>query len=131
MASCIRQGRFSGKLKMRWSTLEDYAPEARQKVVRWKDDMKSSKKALSATYKALKSTVAGGDFPDEQALAAFREASRRFAAFADPEWQEAMDEYMDHLDNLERAVKDRQREVLEHEMRDVQARMKACHKAYK
>ena len=53
------------------------------------------------------------------------------ARFADPEWQEAMIEYQDHLENLRRAVENKQLEVAHHEVRELRARMKACHREYK
>ena len=49
----------------------------------------------------------------------------------DPEWQEAMIEYQDHLENLKRAVENKQLEVVHHEIRDLRARMKSCHRDFK
>jgi hypothetical protein len=40
---------------------------------------------------------------DESILEAFINHSNEMARFADPEWQEAMIEYQDHLENLKRA----------------------------
>ena len=48
-----------------------------------------------------------------------------------PEWQEAMIEYQDHLENLKRAVENKHLEVVHHEIRDLRARMKACHRDFK
>ena len=41
------------------------------------------------------------------------------------------DEYQDHLENLKRAVENKQLEVVHHEIRDLRARMKACHRDFK
>ena len=86
---------------------------------------------MAADYKVLEKTIAGGGFPDESILEAFINHSNEMARFADPEWQEAMIEYQDHLENLKRAVENKQLEVVHHEIRDLRARMKACHRDFK
>jgi hypothetical protein len=53
------------------------------------------------------------------------------AEFAEPEWQEAMHEYMDHLANLKRAAAANRFEAVAHELRDLRARWKACHRDFK
>ena len=50
---------------------------------------------------------------------------------AEPEWQEAMHEYLDHLENLKRAVQRQQRDDVEHELRDLRTRWVACHREFK
>jgi XXXCH domain-containing protein len=72
-----------------------------------------------------------GEFPPKTSVDDFVETSQIFAKAADPEWQEAMDEYMDHLENFIRAVGERHFDVMLHEIRDLQYRMKACHKEFK
>jgi hypothetical protein len=42
-----------------------------------------------------------------------------------------MEEYMDHLENFIRAIEQQQFEVMLHEIRDLQYRMKACHREFK
>jgi hypothetical protein len=42
-----------------------------------------------------------------------------------------MQEYLDHLANLEHAVANRQQEVMLHELRDLQACMSSCHREFK
>ena len=51
--------------------------------------------------------------------------------FAEPEWRNAMKEYMDHLANLQRAAAANQLEVVAHELRDLAARWAACHRDFK
>ena len=126
-----KKGRIETKLKWRWSTLGDYDPADREEVTRWQDSFKALKKRMAAEYKALEKAVASGDYPDEAVLEEFIEHSNEMARFADPEWQEAMIEYQDHLENLKRAVQNRQLEVVHHEIRDLRARMKACHRDFK
>ena len=72
-----------------------------------------------------------GGFPDDRTLGDFVETSRAFAALADPDWAMAMQEYLDHLANLEHAVANRQPEVMAHELRDLQAGMTSCHREFK
>ena len=50
---------------------------------------------------------------------------------AEPEWQDAINEYMDHLENLKRAVEKQQLEVVAHELRDLKSRWIACHRDFK
>ena len=126
-----KQGRIETKLKWRWSTLDDYEPAAREEVTRWQGRFKTLKKRMARQYKMLEKAVAGGGYPDEAILDEFISDSNEMARFAEPEWQEAMIEYQDHLENLKRAVANQQLEVLHHEIRDLRARMKSCHRDFK
>jgi len=126
-----KKGRIETKLKWRWSTLDDYSPSAREEVARWQESFKTVKKRLAKEFKALQNQVEGGSLPQAETLAAFVEDSERMADFADPEWQEAMNEYMDHLANLKRAVQRRQLDDVAHELRDLRIRWKDCHRDFK
>jgi len=126
-----KKGRIETKLKWRWSTLSDYDPVDREEVTRWQDSFKTLKKQMATEYKLLEKAVAGGGYPGEAILEEFITHSNEMARFADPEWQEAMIEYQDHLENLKRAVENKQLEVVHHEIRDLRARMKACHRDFK
>ena len=126
-----KKGRIETKLKWRWSTLSDYDPVDREEVTRWQDSFKTLKKQMATEYKLLEKAVAGGGYPGEAILEEFITHSNEMARFADPEWQEAMIEYQDHLENLKRAVANKQLEVVHHEIRDLRARMKACHRDFK
>ena len=53
------------------------------------------------------------------------------AKFAEPEWQAAMDEYIDHLGTLKQAVQQNQYEIVQHEIRDLKNRMAQCHQDFK
>jgi XXXCH domain-containing protein len=118
-----KKGRIETKLKWRWSTLADYDPSSREAVARWQESFKSIKKRLTKEFKALQGAVRDGNLPTVEALAEFVKDSERMAEFAEPEWRQAMHEYMDHLANLQRAV--------EHELRDLAARWVACHRDFK
>ena len=126
-----KKGRLVAKLSWSWSTLKDYDSASREEVNRWQGDLKTVKKRLGAAFKALQQATSQGAFPDDRTLGDFAESSRAFAAMAEPDWENAMQEYLDHLANLEHAVAGRQQEVMLHELRDLQNCMAACHREFK
>jgi XXXCH domain-containing protein len=126
-----KKGYLAARLNWSWSTLGDYDGAAREEVRRGQDSMKTVKKRLGADFKALQQAVTQGGFPDTRTLDKFAASSRAFAALADPDWATAMQEYLDHLANLEHAVANRQQEVMLHELRDLQACMSSCHREFK
>jgi XXXCH domain-containing protein len=126
-----KKGRLVAKLSWSWSTLTDYEPAARHEVSRRQGDMKTVKKRLGAAFKALQQAVGQGAFPDDRTLQDFAEISRAFGAMAEPDWADAIQEYLDHLANLEHAVANRQQEVMLHELRDLQNCMSSCHREFK
>ena len=126
-----KKGRLNAKLSWSWSTLKDYDHVSREEVNRWQGDMKTVKKRLGAGFKALQQAVSQGAFPDDRTLGDFVAISRAFAAMAEPDWENAMQEYLDHLANLQHAVANRQQEVMLHELRNLQNCMAACHREFK
>jgi len=126
-----KKGHLGAKLSWSWSTLTDYDPASRHEVGRWQDDMKTVKKRLGAAFKALQQAVSQDAWPDDRTLEDFVASSRAFAAMAEPDWETAMQEYLDHLANLEHAVANRQQEVMLHELRDLQNCMATCHREFK
>jgi len=126
-----KKGHLGAKLSWSWSTRGDYDPAARQEVSRGQESLKTVKKRLGADFKALQQTVNQGGFPEARTLEDFAATSRAFAAMAEPEWATPMQEYLDHLANLEHAVANRQLEVMLHELRDLQNCMATCHREFK
>ena len=126
-----KKGRIDTKIKWRWSTLAEYDPAAREEVIAWKESWDSVKKNLSRSFKVIQKTVADGNMPDAEALADFVGQSREMAKYAEPEWQAAMDEYIDHLGTLKQAVEQNQFDVVQHEIRDLRNRMMQCHRDFK
>jgi XXXCH domain-containing protein len=126
-----KKGRIETKLKWRWSTLADYEPSAREEVTRWQESFKTLKKRLAKEFRLLQDAAQSGRIPAEAALHDFVNDSKRMAEFAEPEWQDAMNEYLDHLANLQRAAAEKQFEVVEHELRDLKNRLIACHQDFK
>ena len=126
-----KKGHLTAKLHWSWSTLGDYHEATREEISRGQESMKTVKKRLGAAFKALQQAVSPGGFPEARVLEEFAAASRAFAALAEPEWETAMQEYLDHLANLTHAVANRQQEVMLHELRDLQAGMSSCHREFK
>ena len=126
-----KKGRIGLKINCRWSTLAEYSAQDREKIVYWRDSMKKVKKRMGTSFKEIIKLTDEGKFPETGSVDDFVNTSRIFAESADSEWKDAMDEYMDHLENFVLAVKGQQFEVMLHEIRDLQYRMKACHKEFK
>jgi XXXCH domain-containing protein len=126
-----KKGSLVLKLKCRWATLEEYHPEAREPVVRWQESFKTLKKRLGVQFKGLHQALAQGNFPEAKALTEFVADSQAMAKMGEPEWQEAMQSYMDHLANLTRAVAARDLAAAKHEMADLQTAMAVCHREFK
>ncbi len=127
-----KKGRFTAKLKWQWSTLDGYPEEDRREIAQWKESFKTVKKQLNASFKNLLRQAREGDgLPDPGTLAQFVAQSYAFARHAEPEWRDAMDEYLDHLGNLERAVREGRPETVAHELRDIKSRVAACHREFK
>jgi XXXCH domain-containing protein len=126
-----KKGHLAAKLSWSWSTLGDYDRAAREEISRGQDSLKTVKKRLGAAFKALQQALSQGGWPEARTIEDFVAASRAFAAMAEPEWETPMQEYLDHLANLEHAVANRQQEVMLHELRDLQVCMSSCHREFK
>lgn len=126
-----KKGRLILKLKCRWETLAEYKPEAQEPVVRWQESLKTLKKRMGSQFKELQGAVSQGKFPDPQTLATFVADSQAMAKMAEPEWEEAMQAYLEHLAALERAVASRDLEAARHEVADLRTAMVTCHREFK
>jgi XXXCH domain-containing protein len=126
-----KKGRLVAKLSWSRSTLGDYDRASRDQVSRGPDSLKTVKKRLAAGFKELQHSAGQGAFPDDRTLKDFLASSRAFAALAEPDWQAAMREYLDHLANLQQAVARRQPEVMLQELQALQDGMTACHREFK
>ena len=119
------------KLKCRWATLAEYHPEAREPVARWQESFQTLKKRLAAQFKGLQQALSQGNFPDAKTLADFAKDSQAMAEMGEPEWQEAMQSYLEHLAALKRAVTARDLDAARHEMADLKTAMTVCHREFK
>lgn len=126
-----KKGRFTSKIKIRWSSLADYDAAAKDEVTQWEASFKTLKKRMAGQLKALQKDADAGRYPEKNTLMDFVRDSLEMARTADPDWQDPMVEYLDHLENLQRATENRQIEVVRHELRDLRNRMQQCHREYK
>jgi XXXCH domain-containing protein len=126
-----KKGYIKAKISLSWPTEQDYDQAAKKELAEWKESMKEVKKRLTGSYKKVLQAAEQGQFPDQQVMDEFTKSSQDLGKLADPEWQEAMQIYLDHLDNLQRAVGNHDRETMLHELRDLQIRMTDCHRDFK
>ena len=126
-----KKGRFEAKLKFRWSTLKDYDKDARKELDDWRGSMKLIKKRMSSAYKKISRTLKDPQFPEQTDLEALMESSQAFSRLADSDMEDAMKEFMDHLENLKQAKESGLLNVVEHEVRDIGNRMRNCHREFK
>jgi XXXCH domain-containing protein len=97
----------------------------------WQESLKTLKKRMGSQFKELQGAVSQGKFPDPQTLATFVADSQAMAKMAEPEWEEAMQAYLEHLAALERAVASRDLEAARHEVADLRTAMVTCHREFK
>lgn len=126
-----KKGRISYRLSCQWSTLGDYDTAERDKVDQWKLSLKSVKKELSTAFNKLNQDVKTSGLPSERTVKQLTDSSVAMKQLADPEWSDAMDIYMDHLENLNHAAESGQKEVVLHEVNDLRNCMRSCHKEFK
>jgi XXXCH domain-containing protein len=126
-----KKGYIKAKISLSWSTEQDYDQAALADLKKWQGSMKKVKKRLNASFKKLYHEAEQGRFPDQQTLNEFVESSRSLAQLADPDWQEAIQIYLDHLESLERAVASQEFPAMYRELRDLQACMVECHRDFK
>lgn len=134
-------GKLGLKLKARWPQVQvlgkppvhPSAPPPRPVVLPSKAparSFKEIKKRLAQVFGLLKKLAAQGDLPPLHLVTEFLVLSQESARFAEPAWQAPMQEFLDHAANLERAHAQGHLELFAHELRDLEARMRACHEEY-
>lgn len=126
-----KKGKITAKLKWQWSTLTDYNQRALQEIKEWQTSFKAVKGRLTAAFKELQHQASQGQLLSAAVLRDFVEGSQALAKLGEPDWEEAMREYLDHVNNLQLAVEKRQLELVRHELRDLAACMAACHREFK
>ncbi|MCU0588140.1 MAG: hypothetical protein MUF52_08280 [Syntrophobacteraceae bacterium] len=130
----LKEKKHSVACKLEWSRGApegQRAPGGRPEVPSPPGSFRHVKKDLARAFRAIKAAVSEGGTPDEGLLAEFEGLSRAFAARAEPEWERAAREYLGHMENLFRSLRDGRREAAMHEIQDLQARMVSCHRDYK
>ena len=126
-----KKGMITAKLKWQWPTLTEYDQTALQEVQEWKTSFKAVKGRLATAFKELQQQASQGQILSEVVLHDFVEGSQAMANLGEPEWQRALQEYLDHVHNLQLAVENGQLELVRHELRDLAARMADCHREFK
>jgi XXXCH domain-containing protein len=126
-----KKGRITAKLKWHWPTLGEYDQGALQEIQDWQASFKTVKGRLTRAFKELQRQASQGQPLEEGPLRDFVESSQAMARLGEPEWQGAMQEYLDHVGNLQLAAENRALELVRHELRDLAARMAACHREFK
>lgn len=121
------------KVKLRLAFPVQAAPDAAQaeESARRQMSFKEVKKQLAAAFGELMKAATSATLPQESRVQTYLELSAQFARHADPAWGAEMQEYLDHVENLRLAFQNRQVEMFRHELRDLQNRMKICHRDFK
>jgi len=122
-----KKGCVNAKVRFRWSVLDEYDEKTRAKMLRRQRDFKEVKNQLAEVFSELLNLAQLWVLPAESKVMRFVELSKEFAGFADPDWESEYQEYMGHVDNLYAAVKDRNLDVFERELRDLKVLVKSCH----
>ncbi|MCX5887994.1 MAG: GAK system XXXCH domain-containing protein [Deltaproteobacteria bacterium] len=126
-----KKGRVNAKVRFRWTVLNEYDEKTRAKMVRQQEDFKELKKQLAEVFGELLKSAEQEVFPAESKVMKFVELSKEFFGLTDPDWESEMQEYLDHVENLHLALKNKQIEMFHHELRDLKVRVKACHQEYR
>lgn len=121
------------KVKMRLAFPVQTAPDvaAGEELARRQLGFTEMKKRLGASFGELVKASASSVLPEASRVQAYLDLSAAFARQADPAWGAEMQEYLDHVENLRLAFQNRQVEMFRHELRDLQNRMKICHRDFK
>lgn len=126
-----KKGYIKARIEWAWPTAAEYAPPAQAELAQYQDSFKSIKKRLNETFKQVRQAASAGVFPPETTLAELVDRSRAFAKISDPDWHDAVEIFLDHLENLKRAVAAQDLEGMRHEVRDLAAGMGSCHREFK
>ena len=129
-----KKGRHAAKVSIKWLPPAYATPD----LVPCKDEglkqlasFKEVKKRLNGLFREFQKIAGQGEFPEEGKLQEFVALSREFDRFTEPEWQTEMQAYHEHVANLELAWKNRQLEMFQHELQDLQNQMISCHREHK
>jgi XXXCH domain-containing protein len=129
-----KKGRHAAKVSIKWLPAAYATPDlvpCKDEELKQLANFKEIKKRLAALFKELQKIAGQGDFPEVDKIQEFLEAAREFHRFAAPEWQTEMAAFLEHAANLELAWKNRQLEMFQHELRDLQTQMVTCHREHK
>ena len=123
-----KKGCVNAKVRFRWSILDEYDEKTRAKMVRRQREFKEVKNQLAELFSELLDLAQLWILPAESKVMRFVELSKEFSGFTDPDWESEYQEYLNHVNNLYSAVKNRNLDVFERELRDIKVMVKSCHR---
>ena len=126
-----KKGRFEAKVKLRWSTLENYDNLGKKEVDHYKDSLKTVKNRMRSAYRKITQDARSNQLPKSADIDELFNSFQIFSGLVDSDLEEAVKEYLDHLENLKQAVVTRQLNIVQHEVRDLGYRMRNCHREFK
>jgi XXXCH domain-containing protein len=126
-----KAGQVKVKLRLAFPVQAALDAVAAQELARRQVGFKEVKKRLGAAFGELLKSATSMTLPEESQVKSYLELSAEFTRHADPAWGAEMQEYLDHVENLRLAFENRQVEMFQHELRDLQNRMKICHRDFK
>ena len=89
------------------------------------------KQNLSAQQKILKTALDDGRLPEEKKVAEFAAISREMEHLCEPDWQAAIEAYMDRLEKFQAAVADGNPQSAGDRFQELIDRKISCHKEYR
>jgi XXXCH domain-containing protein len=123
-----KKGCVNAKLRFRWSVLNEYDEKTRAQMARQQKDFREVKNQLAEVFSELLELANLWVLPAESKVMRFVELSQEFSTFTDPDWENELQEFLDHVNNLCAAVQNRNLDVFERELRDLKVLVKACHR---
>ncbi len=126
-----KEGQVGVKVRFQFPVLAAYDEATAAEIERRQMSFKEVKKKLGVVFGDLLKSATSVAFPEELVVQEYLDLSKEFARHADPAWAAEVQEFLDHVENLRRALHHRQFEMFQHELRDLQNRMKICHRQFK
>jgi XXXCH domain-containing protein len=126
-----KRGEVGVKVHFQFPVLAAYDEATAAEIVQRQMSFKEVKKKLGHVFGELLRALTLVAFPQEATVQQYLDLSQELARYADPAWAAEMQEYLDHTENLRLAFQNRQFEMFQHELRDLQNRMKICHREFK
>lgn len=123
-----KKGCINAKVRFRWSVLDEYDDKTRAQMARRQKDFREVKNQLAEVFSELLELANLWVLPAESKVLRLVELSQELSGFTDPDWEGELQEYLNHVDNLYAAVKNRNLDAFERELRDLKVLVRACHR---
>lgn len=122
-----KMGCIQGHLLFRWSRREGAELQLLPPRCRRREEFRELKHHLAEVFGELLEVAHMWLLPAESLVMRFMELSREFVLLADPEWEDEINTYMAHVENLFYAVKTRQLEPFLREINRLKDLVRSCH----